>query len=335
MASKACSTRSHYSDLVENKLPTSYHKDKFPIPETLLKGIQSEFDEKELHIQEERRLFYVAITRAKEKLVITYAKRYGENKTDSKPSRFLKELKYQQNQNIDFEEADAKNWPEATTKENQIQTRFMKQTISTLRTGNFSEAIENVLLLAKSANKDIRHQNEIISKIKEPDYSILEQVMKKPVTVPENHVFSVSQFVGYKKCPRLYQYPPCYENPRKTQILLRFRLLTPQHRRATNQMQKDGKTIDETVAVELLAKFWDPKGYKSKIDEKRDYDEAKAILKVFLEEQNKSKTEIVDIERWFETSIGDSKTRGRIDRIDKDASDYIVVDYKTSKKAPL
>ncbi len=56
-------------------------------------------------------------------------------------------------------------------------------------------------------------------------------------------------------------------------------------------------------------------------------------MKVFLEEQAKSKSEIVDIERWFETSIGDIKLRGRIDRIDKDGSSYTVVDYKTSKKA--
>ena len=79
-------------DLVERKMPTRYQKDKFSIPKELLKGVQSKFDEKELHLQEERRLFYVAITRAKEKLIITYAKRYGENKTDSKPSKFLKEI---------------------------------------------------------------------------------------------------------------------------------------------------------------------------------------------------------------------------------------------------
>jgi hypothetical protein len=41
----------------------------------------------------------------------------------------------------------------------------------------------------------------------------------------------------------------------------------------------------KATAEELLAKFCDPKGYKSKIDEQRDYAEAKAILKVFLDEQ--------------------------------------------------
>ena len=68
---------------------------------------------------------------------------------------------------------------------------------------------------------------------------------------------------------------------------------------------------------------------------KETYEEAKAILRVFLDEQAKSKTEIVDIERWFETSIGEVKLRGRIDRIDKDGSGFTVVDYKTSKKAPV
>ncbi len=140
----------------------SIQKDKFSIPKELLKGIQSKFDEKELHIQEERRLFYVAITRAKEKLIITYAKRYGENKTDSKPSRFLTEIDYQQNENIDFQQADPQELSaESTTKENQTQTRLMKQVISNLTTGKFNEAIENVLLFAKSTNKDLRYQSRI------------------------------------------------------------------------------------------------------------------------------------------------------------------------------
>ena len=161
-------------DVVEHKLPTKYQKDKFSIPKDLLKGVQSKFDEKELHIQEERRLFYVAITRAKEKLIITYAKRYGENKTDSKPSRFLTEIDYQQNENITFQQADPQELsPESTTKEDQTQTHLMKQVISNLATGKFSEAIENVLLYAKSTNKNLDIKTELIGKIKEPDYSAL------------------------------------------------------------------------------------------------------------------------------------------------------------------
>ena len=322
-------------DVIEHRLPTKFQKDKFSIPQDLLKGVKSKFDEKELHIQEERRLVYVAITRAKEKLIITYAKRYGENKTDSKPSRFLKEIDYQQNENINFQEVNPQELsPESTTKEDQIQTRLMKQVISSLSTGKFNDAIENVLLYAKSTNKELDIKTELISKIKEPDYSALEQAEEEPVTAPENHVFSVSQFVGYKKCHRLYQYRHVMKIPEKPRYYFDFGSSLHSIAEQLTRMQKDGKAINEAVAEELLAKFWDPKGYKSKIDEQRDYAEAKAILKVFLEEQAKSKTEIVDIERWFETSIGDIRLRGRIDRIDRDGSSYTVVDYKTSKKAP-
>jgi RecB family exonuclease len=52
-----------------------------------------------------------------------------------------------------------------------------------------------------------------------------------------------------------------------------------------------------------------------------------------LQEQAKSQSEIVDIERWFETSIGNVRLRGIIDRIDKDGHEFTVIDYKTSKKA--
>ena len=190
-----------------------------------------------------------------------------------------------------------------------------------------------MLLYAKATNKNL-NLNELISKIKEPDCSNLLKTDEAPVTVPQNHVFSVSQFVGYKKCPRLYQYRHVMKIPEKPRYYFDFGSSLHSIAEQLTRMQKDGKPTNEAVAWDLLAKFWDPKGYKSKIDEKRDYDEAKAILKVFLTEQAKNKTQIVDIERWFETSIGDIKLRGRIDRIDKDGPGYTVVDYKTSKKAP-
>ena len=128
-------------DVIEHRLPTKFQKDKFQIPQDLLKGVKSNFDDKELHIQEERRLFYVAITRAKEKLIITYAKRYGENKTDSKPSRFLTEIDYQQNQNITFQQANPQELSaESTTQIDQTQTHLMKQVISNLATGKYQRS---------------------------------------------------------------------------------------------------------------------------------------------------------------------------------------------------
>jgi DNA helicase-2/ATP-dependent DNA helicase PcrA len=67
--------------------------DRIPMPEELVKeSISEDLDSKEEHIQEERRLFYVGATRAKEKLYLTAANFYGNAKRKKKPSIFLHEI---------------------------------------------------------------------------------------------------------------------------------------------------------------------------------------------------------------------------------------------------
>lgn len=75
--------------LVDKRFPTiSRGGDSIPVPEELLKEKPQEGD---LHLEEERRLFYVAMTRAKQGLYFTSAEDYG-GKTKKKVSRFLTEL---------------------------------------------------------------------------------------------------------------------------------------------------------------------------------------------------------------------------------------------------
>ncbi len=75
-------------NLVDRRFPTTQRKQAIELPEALMKEIIPEGD---VHIQEERRLFYVALTRAKQGLFLTSAEDYG-GKTTKKLSRFLSEL---------------------------------------------------------------------------------------------------------------------------------------------------------------------------------------------------------------------------------------------------
>ena len=75
-------------NLVSDRFPTRNRKDPLPLPDALVKEILPEGD---AHIQEERRLFYVACTRAKEGLFLSWADNYG-GKRLKKPSGFIKEL---------------------------------------------------------------------------------------------------------------------------------------------------------------------------------------------------------------------------------------------------
>lgn len=77
-------------NLVEERFPTRRRGEALEIPEAL---IQEKLTEGDYHIQEERRLFYVAITRAKERLYFSSASSYGGVR-EKKLSRFLTELGY-------------------------------------------------------------------------------------------------------------------------------------------------------------------------------------------------------------------------------------------------
>jgi len=75
-------------NLVEGRFPSRERKETLPIPDATVHEILPEGDS---HLQEERRLFYVGLTRAKEKLILTAANFYGEGKRKTKLSPFIAE----------------------------------------------------------------------------------------------------------------------------------------------------------------------------------------------------------------------------------------------------
>ena len=70
--------------------PSSYHEPLIAFPVDLRRSGAASTDDKTLHEEEERRLFYVAMTRAKDTLAI-YANQ-GRGLKDPKPTKFLKEF---------------------------------------------------------------------------------------------------------------------------------------------------------------------------------------------------------------------------------------------------
>lgn len=321
-------------DAVERKFPVTLRRDKFPIPEGLLKGQRPILTEEEMHVHEERRLMYVAMTRAKEKLFITYAKRYNENVTDSKPSRFLAEIEFKTNPHIRSESVTIEGDDLSVQDIEDESVAISKEILSDLRDGRYNSAIEKALLLAKKRDADVP---AILRAIKEPDYSKLEEEVKNELDhtgiITEDFLYSVSQFNTYERCPRAYQYHYVYRIPTAPKPYFDFGGAIHSVIEELTKKIKGGEQVDLPLALEILKRVWSPRGFESKLDEKRALEEAEEILKVFLEEQARIRSEIVEIEKEFTIKVGDFQVRGRIDRIDRVEDEFMVIDYKTSKEA--
>jgi DNA helicase-2/ATP-dependent DNA helicase PcrA len=75
-------------NLVEGRFPSRDRSETIPLPTELIKEILPEGD---YHLQEERRLFYVAMTRAKSHLFFSASNFYGDGKRERKISPFVPE----------------------------------------------------------------------------------------------------------------------------------------------------------------------------------------------------------------------------------------------------
>src|SRR5258708_1067988 len=75
-------------NFVAQRFTRSQRQEQVPIPDELIKEILPMGD---YHLEEERRLFYVGMTRAKDKLFLAAANYYGEGKREKKLSPFISE----------------------------------------------------------------------------------------------------------------------------------------------------------------------------------------------------------------------------------------------------
>lgn len=81
-------------NLAKGRFPTNKKQETIPIPEKLIKETLPVGD---YHIEEERRLFYVGLTRARKKVYLTTSRFYGSGKRQQKISPFIIEALGEEN----------------------------------------------------------------------------------------------------------------------------------------------------------------------------------------------------------------------------------------------
>lgn len=282
-------------NLVDKKFPTISRSDKINIPDDLLK--EEIAISKDFHLEEERRLFYVAITRAKERLFLTGAKDYGGVR-EKKPSRFIEELKLK---NI-IE-------PELQLSE---QNEFLKD-LHFLNTRPL-ESLKDKSLLEKYPLPDKFSFSQLSAFSTCPLQYKFAFVLKIPADSDKSSLIfgrvlhnTLYNFLLPAVNEKIFQESLFPNDKTKTDLFSKKRLL------------------------DIYKEFWQEDGYRSKEDresyKKRGEESLTAFFKNYQEEKPKG---ILMLEKNFNFKINKEVIRGAIDRVDilEDGS-LEIIDYKT------
>ncbi|MEK7189870.1 MAG: UvrD-helicase domain-containing protein [Patescibacteria group bacterium] len=282
-------------NLVEQKFPSTNRSESIELPDKLVKEILPEGD---IHLQEERRLFYVAITRAKESIFFCHADDYGGTR-QRKPSRFLTEIGFVSDRVLKKDKKDALDSLHQPTRANNqkaapanIPTHFSFTQLKAFATCPLQYRLAHILHIpvkgsasfsfGKTMHLALQRFYQKIIELNSQEQGDLFTVNSAPVIPVKTGIQSTDKI----KIPSLEDLLNFYESA------------------------------------------WIDDWYENKKQKEEYFAKGKKILKEFYE---KSEWRVPKfLEAGFHLKIGEYRLRGQIDRIDPLPDGTIeLIDYKT------
>jgi len=314
--------------LSEDRFPSKYKAYKVEIPEELADGIPPKGAPEELHLQEERRLLYVGLTRAMERAYLGHCVRYGDRKTDSHPSQFIGEMGAGIERRVVSESLEA---PEEVSRS--AEEALRKHVLMSMARGEWQEAVDGLLGLGTLLHADVSGLKvdgklDVDALVKRLNVRELEPA----VTHARRAEYSPSKLETYESCPRLYWFSQVLEIPGEEKPFFELGKTVHGVLEEIARRIQSGKTVDEPAALKILDGLWKASAYDTKAAEKKAREEAEDMVKMFLVRQSARKGRIIELETGIELDLEGRHLRGRVDRIDETKDGLEVIDYKTSKE---
>ncbi len=277
-------------NMVEDRIPSRRRGGDIQIPDQL---VREQLPEGDAHIQEERRLFYVAMTRAKKRLFMVSSIDYGGARK-KKASRFIGETGVEDSGNqVVGKESGVISEPSKNNQEKsefvyEIPKAFSFSQVKTYDTCPYKYKLQHILKIPARGSASFSFGNTI--------HNTLQKFYERVVELN-----SANQGSLFDSSPK---------------------------KEKTDQVSVP--SLDELL--EIYEKSWIGDWYKSKRQREDYFKKGKEILRVFYAAQEGNWTVPVKIESGFKIKVGDYLLRGKIDRIDQNSEGNLdIIDYKTGK----
>jgi len=291
------------ASMVDRRFPTDQRKDPIELPDELIKDIKPTGD---VHLQEERRLCYVAMTRAKKELYFTSAEDYGGQRK-KKISRFLTEMSYKADDDKALSPKNGLLAEKLSARGGKVKTQpqYLPQHFSYSQLAAFEKC-------------PLQYKFGFILK----------------VPTRGKAVFSF----GKTMHNTLYEFLKNINKSAsdKSSNTTKAKNLFGEEIAKTIKKRKKKEDLFEKL-MDLYEKNWLDEWYESKNQKEEYYKKGKDILKEFYKNFEKDPPKILKVnnalalELPFNLKIGDHTLYGVIDRIDDRKDGITIVDYKTGQ----
>jgi len=287
------------ANVADRRFPNTGRSDPISIPGPMIKEVLPEGD---FHLQEERRLFYVGVTRAKKKLFLTWAKDYG-GKTLKKPSRFLFEAGLVKDRE-DFSNTSPKKF-------------------------GFSFERDNVAKAKPKTGKNFVFPGYFsFTQLSTFDKCPLQYKFSYLLKIPAKGKPALS--FGKTMHNTLYRFVNLASKVGQSSQISLF----------GGKESAAGKEIKIGYddLIKIYKEEWIDDWYEDDKQKKDYFKQGEKSLKAFFEQHTQNKPQILflngnpALEQDFKLKVGEDVFVGKIDRVDKSGKDSIeIFDYKTGR----
>ena len=288
--------------VASRRFPSTERRPVIDFPDELRRGPLAP---KNIHLQEERRLFFVALTRAMQRLYVSSVATPGK-----KPSKFIDDML--------------------------ADPAVAAQDIERVQAKELTEVPPAPPLRARA--EEGGPQQDLFGKGSDPvgvHPPIAEWAAREPAIKPgEKLRLSASAIEDYEDCPLKFKFSHYLRIPTQPQAALTFGNIMHRSVRHYFELRAKGGASYEEVRS-FYESSWRKTGFKDEYQEQAYKQAGLEQLRAFVEKHQASGTLPLSMEKTFALDLGEVLLEGRIDQInplDQGSSHTVeLIDYKTGK----